>query len=160
MKKRNKIGKIILVIIICLIMVGVGYIGTKYLDKNLYLNTNLLVTFEDTKEFNLESTKVFDKESATSIYPNKITIENKSLKKVKYNLVLTKIDSNIDEDNLEYILYLNDKEVKSGKISSIKDILYTTDIGIKKKDYYKLYIYLTKETSDPKYNYKLEVTSK
>ena len=157
--KKNKIGKIILCIGICLFMVGVGYFVTKYLDKNMYLNTNLLVTFEDTKEFNLESDDVYNKEGAMDIYPNKFTILNRSLKQVKYNIVLSKIDSNVDDDNLEYTLYLNDKEVKSGKVSDIGDSLYTTNIGIKKKDYYKLYIYLTEKEKDPKFNYKLEVTS-
>lgn len=155
----KKIGKIILVIGICLFMVGLGYIVTKYLDKNMYLNTNLLITFEDTKEFNLESTEVYDKESATNIYPNKFNVQNNSLKSVKYNVILKEIGSNVDKDKLGYILYLNDKEVKDGNISDIKDILYTTNINIKKKDYYKLYIYLKEKVSDPIFNYKLEVTS-
>ncbi len=155
----KKIGKIILFIGICLFMVGLGYIVTKYLDKNMYLNTNLLITFEDTKEFNLESTEVYDKESATNIYPNKFNVQNNSLKSVKYNVILKEIDSNVDKDKLGYILYLNDKEVKDGNISDIKDILYTTNINIKKKDYYKLYIYLKEKVSDPIFNYKLEVTS-
>ena len=120
----KKIGKIILFIGICLFMVGLGYIVTKYLDKNMYLNTNLLITFEDTKEFNLESTEVYDKESATNIYPNKFNVQNNSLKSVKYNVILKEIDSNVDKDKLGYILYLNDKEVKDGNISDIKDILY------------------------------------
>ena len=153
------IGKIILVLGICSFMVGIGYVVTKYLDKNMYLNTNLLVTFEDTKEFNLESDDVYTKENALDIYPNKFIVENKSLKGVKYEVVLKEIDTNIETENLEYILYLNDKEVKSGKISDIKDVLYTSNIGLKKKDYYKLYIYLTKEVKEPIYNYKLEVTS-
>ena len=155
----KKIGKIILFIGICLFMVGLGYIVTKYLDKNMYLNTNLLITFEDTKEFNLESTEVYDKESATNVYPNKFNVQNNSLKNVKYNVILKEIDSNVDKDKLGYILYLNDKEVKDGNISDIKDILYTTNINIKKKDYYKLYIYLKEKVSDPIFNYKLEVTS-
>ena len=159
MKRRNKIGKFILIIGICILMVGIGYVVTKYLDKNLYLNTNLLVTFEDTKEFNLESTEVLDKEKALDIYPNKFIVENKSLKGVKYDVVLKVLDDSTEE-NLEYILYLNDEEVKSGKIKDIKDVLYTKSIGLKKKDYYKLYIYLTKEVSNPKFNYKLEITSK
>lgn len=156
---KNKVGKFILVLGICLLMVGLGYIVTKYLDKNLYLNTNLLVTFEDTKEFNLEDTNALTKDEALKTYPNKFTVENKSLKSVKYNINIKEIDSNVNKDNLEYILYLNDKEVKSGKISDL-DTLYSSSIGMKKKDYYKLYIYLTDKESDPKYSYKLEITSK
>ena len=156
--KKNKIGKLILFVGICLFMVGVGYLVTKYLDKNMYLNTNLLITFEDTKEFNLESLEVHTKETALDIYPNKFTVE--SLKSVKYNIVLTTIDTNIEDENLEYILYLNDEEVKSGKLKDIEDTLYTSNIGLKNKDYYKLYIYLTEEVEEPNYNYKIEVTAK
>ena len=156
---KSKVGKFILVVGICLFIVGVSYIVTKYLDKNLYLNTNLLVTFEDTKEFNLESTEVYSKSEAMNVYPNHFKVENRSLKTVKYNVILKEIDSNINKDNLSYILYLNDKEVKSGKIKEIEDILYTNNIGIKKTDIYKLYLYLTEKEEEPKYNYKIEIES-
>ena len=158
--KRNKVGKIILFIGICLFMTSLGYVVTKYLDKNLYLNTNLLVTFEDYKEFNLENTDVLTKDEAILEYPNKFIIENRSLKNVNYSIKLIEIDSNIENDKLNYILYKNDKEIKSGLLSEIDDILYQTDISIKKKDYYKLYIYLNEKEEEPKYTYKLEVTSK
>ena len=117
------VGKIIGVIGLCILMAGLGYVVTKYLDKNLYLNTNLLVTFEDYKEFNLESDKELTKEEALETYPNKFKVENKSLKSVEYSILLKEIDSNVT-DKLRYILYLNDKEIKEGSISSIKDSLY------------------------------------
>ena len=157
--KRNKVGKVILVVGICLIMVGLGYVVTKYLDKNLYLNTNLLVTFEDTKEFGLENDKALTKEEAINEYPNKFTVENKSLKGVKYDVILT-TSGDIDKDKLSYVLYLNDKEVKEGELSNIKDILYTSEIKTLKKDYYKLYIYLNEKVSEPDFTYKLEIQSK
>ena len=155
--KRNNIGKIILVIGICLFMVGLGYVVTKYLDKNLYLNTNLLVTFEDTKEFTLESTEVLTKEKAILEYPNKFTVENKSLKGVKYDILF--LTENKDIEDLSYVLYLNDKEVKSGKLSSVERVLYTNSIKTLKKDYYKLYIYKDSK-SDIDFTYKLEVEAK
>ncbi|MBR3661411.1 MAG: hypothetical protein IKN63_05910 [Bacilli bacterium] len=155
----KKLGKIILVLGICLSMVGISYIVTKYLDKNMYLNTNLLVTFEDNKEFNLESLDVLNKEEAREVYPNKFTIENRSLKSVKYNVILKEIETNINKENLSYILYLNDKEVKSGKVSEINEVLYTKEIGLKKTDEYKLYLYLTEKETDAKYNYKIEIDS-
>ena len=156
---KKNIGKIIGFIGICVFIVGVSYIVTKYLDKNMYLNTNLLVTFEDNKEFDLESTKKLDKESAILEYPNKFTIENRSLKSVKYDIVIKEIDSNIDLKDLNYILYLNDEEVKSGIIDDVDNILYTSNIGIKKTDSYRLYLYLTKTLDEPKYTYKIEVES-
>ena len=155
----KKLGKIILVLGICLVVVGVSYILTKYLDKNMYLNTNLLVTFEDSKEFNLESVEVLNKEEALDVYPNKFLVENRSLKSVKYNVLLKEIDVSINKENLNYILYLNDKEVKSGNISQIEGVLYTNEIGLKKTDEYKLYLYLTEKETDAKYNYKIEIES-
>ena len=157
--KRNKVGKTILVIGICLFMVGLGYVVTKYLDKNLYLNTNLLVTFEDTKEFSLENIEALTKEEALSEYPNKFTVENKSLKGVNYDIVLTSNEF-ADKDKLSYILYLNDKEIKEGNLSDIKNILYTGNIKTLKKDYYKLYIYLNEKVKEPEFTYKLEIQSK
>ncbi|MBQ8891347.1 MAG: hypothetical protein IJ068_00580 [Bacilli bacterium] len=156
---KNKVGKIILVIGICLFMVGLGYVVTKYLDKNLYLNTNLLVTFEDTKEFTLESFDVLTKKEALDTYPNKFTIENKSLKGVNYDVVLTS-DTNISEDNLSYVLYKNEEEVQTGNLSDIKDVLYTSSIKTLKTDSYRLYIYLTEKTSNPEFTYKLEIKAK
>ena len=55
--KKNGTGKIIGFIGLCVFIAGISYLLTQYLDKNLYLNTELLVTFEDTKEFMLENTK-------------------------------------------------------------------------------------------------------
>ena len=156
---KNKLGKIILVLGICLFIVGISYVVTKYLDKNMYLNTNLLVTFEDSKEFDLESTDVLTKEEALEVYPNKFTVENRSLKNVKYNIILSEIDTNINKENLSYILYLNDKEVKAGKISEVEKVLYTREVGIKKTDKYKLYLYLTEKETDASYNYKIEIES-
>ena len=156
--KRNRVGKVILVIGVCLFMVGLGYVVTKYLDKNLYLNTNLLVTFEDTKEFTLESFDVLTKSKALETYPNKFNVENKSLKNVDYDVVLT-TDSTIDKDKLSYVLYKNSEEVKTGKLSE-SDILYTNNIKTLKKDYYELYLYLTEKESSKEFTYKLEIKVK
>lgn len=156
----KKVGKIIGIIFLCGFSLVLGYFVTKYLDKNLYLDTNILVTFEDTKEFNLESNSVLKKEDAIKEYPNKFKVENKSLKKVKYDIILKEIDSNVDKENLEYVLYEGDKEVASGSIKDIKDILYSSNLGMKKSIEYKLYIYLTKEKEEASYKYSLEIASK
>jgi len=154
------VGKIIGILGLCSLAAGIGFIVTKYLDKNLYLDTKLLVKFEDYKEFNLESTDVYSKEEAINIYPNKFTVENKSLKGVKYDIHLKEKESNVNKDNLSYILYLNDKEVKAGKISELEEILYSNSVGLKKTDEYKLYIYLTEKEDAPKFTYTLEIKSK
>lgn len=156
----KKFGKIIGVIGLCLFAVGVSYFFTQYLDKNLYLNTELQVTFEDTKEFALENKNKLSKEEAIKEYPNTILVENKSLKNVDYTISIdNKKTDNLD--SLNYVLYLNDKEVKEGNLKDLKDnLLYETKIEKKKTDTYKLYVYLTKEIKDIDYTYSIVVNSK
>ena len=158
---RLRIGKIIGFLGICVFIAGVSYVFTKYLDKNLYLNTNILVTFEDSEEFSLESTDKLTKDEALKIYPNTFKVENKSLKSVKYNVLFEEKESNLEKDNLSFILYLNDKEIKSGNISDLQDnILYNGIIYIKKTDVFKLYLYLNINKEEVKYNYTITVDSK
>ena len=58
-------------------------------------------------------------------------------------------------------MYLNDKEIKSGKIADLeKNLLQETSIGRKKTDIYKLYLYLTDEKEDFSYKYSIVVDSK
>ena len=156
----KKFGKIVGFIGLCLFAVGASYFLTQYLDKNLYLNTELEVTFEDTKEFTLENKNKLTKEEAVKEYPNRILVENKSLKKVDYTISID--NKNTDNlDSLNYVLYLNDKEVKEGNLKDLKDnILYETKIEKKKTDTYKLYVYLTKDIEDIDYTYTIVVNSK
>ena len=156
----KKVGKIIGFIGLCLFAVGASYFLTQYLDKNLYLNTELEVTLEDSKEFSLESKEKLTKEEAIKIYPNTIKVENKSLKKVNYTISIdNKKTDNLDA--LSYVLYLNDEEVKSGDLKDLKDnLLYETKVGMKKTDTYKLYIYLNKDIEDIDYSYSIIVDSK
>ena len=157
---KLKLGKIIGFIGICIFVAGLSYILTKSLDKNLYLNTNILVTFEDSKEFSLENTNQLTKEEALNNYPNIFKVENKSLKSVKYDIILEETESSLDKDDLNYILYLNDKEIKDGKISDLENnVLYSNSLKIKGLDTYKLYLYLNEEKEEVTYNYKIKVNS-
>lgn len=157
----KKIGKLIGFIGLCVFIAGISYVLTKNLDKNLYLNTNLEITFEDSKEFSLENTNKLTKEEALKTYPNTFKVENKSLKKVQYDVIFKEIKNNIKDYDLNYILYLNDKEVKEGKIKDLEDdILYNNTISIKRTDTYKLYLYLTDEIEEVTYNYTIKIDSK
>ena len=154
----KKIGKLIGFIGICIFVAGISFILTKYLDKNMYLNTELLVTFEDTKKFKLENTNKLTKDEALKTYPNTFKIENKSLKKVSYQV---NIETKDKLDKINYILYLNDKEKGDGKLSDLKDnILYENNIDRKKEDTYKLYLYLTEEEDNFDFTYSIVVDSK
>ena len=152
--------RIIGVILLCAI-VGVGaYFGTYYLDKlRKGGDVNVTVTFDDTKTFKIESVEKMNKEQALKEWPYIINVENTGSGKGLYQIIITDIEtSTIKRDSLEYSLYLDEKEVTSGKLNDIKDnILYTGEIEGNTKQEYKLYIWVVKEVEkEVTYEYKLE----
>ncbi len=157
MKKRGLVGKVIGSIGICIFACGIAYVVTHYIEKSKYADINLIVTFEDTKEFTLENVKKLTKEEALNTYPYVFTLENKGIVGTDFNL---KIEDNKDtpRENLNYILLLNDKEIVSGKLSDIKDdILFSGNIARKKTDTYKVYIYFNTDIKNAKYTYSLKI---
>lgn len=152
--------KIIGVILLCLI-VGIGaYFGTLYID-NLRKDSNVsvTVTFDDTKSYIIPSIDKMNKEEALKEWPYMMEVENTGTGKGLYQILITDIEtSTIKRDNLDYLLYLDEKEVASGKLQDIKDnILYTGEILGKTKQKYKLYIWVSSEVEkDSVYEYKLE----
>lgn len=152
--------KIIGVIILCLI-VGVGtYFLTLFLD-NLRKggDVNVVVTFDDTNYYTIPSITKMNKEKALLEWPYKMTVENTKDGKALYQIIITETEkSTIKRDSLEYSLYLDDKEISSGKLNDIKNnILYTGNIEGKIKQNYKLYIWVIKDVLETDvYEYKLE----
>ncbi len=152
--------KIIGVILLCLI-VGVGaYFGTLYLD-NLRKdgNVSVTVTFDDTESYVIPTTSKMTKEEALKEWPYMMEVENTGTGKGLYQIIITDIEtSTIKREKLDYLLYLDDKEITSGKLKDIKDnILYTGEILGKTKQKYKLYIWVNNEVEkDSVYEYKLE----
>lgn len=157
MKKKLLIGKIICFIGILIFTIGISYMFTYYLEKTKYQDIDLLVTFEDTYDFTLENTSFLDEESVLKTYPYIFTVLNNGKSKVNYQIKINDLDTNISREDLDYILYKNDKEIKKGSLDNINDILYTTNIKGKKNDTYKLYIYLNKELDEVNYKYSLEI---
>ena len=152
--KKLLIGKIIGIIGICLLAMGISYTITYYYDKVNYKNTNVLVTFEDTKEFTIPSKKL-DKENVLKTYPYIFKVENKESSKVNYQI---KINTSLKD--LNYVLYLDDKEIKDGNIENLdNNILYENTIFGKKESLYKLYVYSNKDLEDD-VTYSIEVISK
>jgi hypothetical protein len=152
--------KIIGVILLCLVMGVVAYYGTLYID-NLRKggDVNVTVTFDDTETYVIPSIEKMDKEKALKEWPYMMDVENTGSGKGLYQIIITdKETSTIKRDKLDYLLYLNDKEIKSGKLKDIKDnILYTGEIEGKTKQRYKLYIWVNSEVEkESVYEYKLE----
>lgn len=86
MKKRLLIGRIIGFIGICIFAMGLSYTVTYYMDKVLYEDISLLVTFEDTETFKLENTSKLEKTEALNTYPYIFSIENNGLGSVTYQI--------------------------------------------------------------------------
>lgn len=152
--------RIIGVILLCGI-IGVGaYFGTLYLDKlKKGGEVKVTVTFDDTETYVIPSVKKMKKEEALNEWPYIMEVDNTGSGKGLYQIIITDIDkSTLKRDVLEYALYLEDKEVKTGKLSDIKDnILYTGEIEGKTKQKYKLYIWVISEVDEKSvYEYKLE----
>ena len=152
--------KIIGVILLCIVF-GVGaYYGTLYLDSLKKTGSvNVTVTFDDTETFKIESIEKMDKEKALKEWPYIMEVENSGSGKGLYQIIITDVlTSTIKRDTLDYSLYLEDKEVVSGKLKDIKDnILYTGEIEGKTKQKYKLYVWVTSEVEkESNYEYKLE----
>ena len=161
MKKRLLIGKIIGTIGIMLFAMGISYVITYQLEKSLYENIDLLVTFEDNEYFSLENTNKLLKDEAIKTYPYIFTIENKGKSRALYEIKIKDEEfKNLERSNLDYVVLLNDKEVLSGSLSSVENnTLYKTSIEKKKTDTYKVYIYLNKEIEEASYKYSLDIIS-
>ena len=86
-------------------------------------------------------------------------VENTGSNKGLYQIIIKDMKENtIKRDVLEYSLYLDDKEVKTGKLKDLKEnILYTYEVNANTKQDYKLYIWANEEENveNPVYEYKL-----
>lgn len=152
--------RIIGVILLCAI-IGVGaYFGTLYMDKlKKGGEVNVTVTFDDTETYTIPSIEKMDKESALKEWPYIMEVDNSGSGKGLYQIIIKDEEkSTIKREKLEYLLYLDDKEVTKGNLGDIKDnILYTGEIEGKSKQKYKLYIWVISEVEkDSIYEYKLE----
>lgn len=163
--KKNKIGKTILIIFLSLIIVGVSYIGSFYLDKiyKYYGNVSIKVTFDDTKTYVIPDSIKSTKEKALTTWPYMFTIENSGDRKGLYEIIIKDIDtSTIKRNDLKYILFLDDKEIKEDFLSNVKnDVLYTHAINKNSTQRYKLYIYSISDNTlkDDIYEYQLSLNA-
>ena len=117
--------KIVGVILLC-IVIGVGaYFGTLYLDKlRKGGEVKVTVTFDDTETYVIPSIEKMNKEKALEEWPYIMNVENTGSGKGLYQIIITDQEkSTIKRESLEYSLYLDDKEITSGKMRDIKNIL-------------------------------------
>ena len=154
--------KLIVIGVILGILSGVmGYFGTLYLDKlKKGGEVNIKVTLEDTDEFKLENNKKQTKEDALKEWPYIFYIDNSGDGKGLYQIKMIDSESNtIKREDLSYVLLLDDKEIKSGKLGELKDnLLYQGEILGNIKQSFKLYVYLENDYQEEDlYQYKIDV---
>ena len=152
--------KVIGIILLCLVCGVVAYFGTLYLD-NLKKggDVKIVVTFDDTETFTLESIEKMDKEKALKEWPYIMEVNNLGTGKGLYQVIITDMEkSTIKREVLDYALFLDDKEVATGKLKDVKDsILYTGEIEGKTKQQFKFYVWVTSDVEKESiYEYKLE----
>lgn len=152
--------KIIGVVFLCLIIGVLSYFGTLYLDKlKQGGEVKVIVTFDDSDTYVIPNIKKMDKKEALDEWPYIMEVANDGSGKALYQIIITDVEkTTIKRENLEYSLYLDDKEVTSGNLSNIKNnVLYTGEIGGNTKQKYKLYIWVTSDVDEKDtYEYKLE----
>ena len=156
--KKGLIGKLVVVIILAILSFFISYYVTSFLDRNLFKPIDLLITFEDTKDFTLENTNKMTKEEALLIYPYTFEIKNNGAS-VDYQIILEDLKKeNISRDDLEFILVRDGKEVKSGNLLYLKNnIIYKTNILEDEVSKYQLYVYVTSNKEEIYYQYQIKV---
>ena len=154
----KKVKIIIITILLCVASGILAYFGTLKLDMpRKGGNVNIKVTFDDTETYVIPSIKKMTKEEALKEWPYKLKVNNTGTAKGLYQILIEDVSDSIKRNDLDYALYLDEKEVQSGNLSKIKDnILYTYEINGNTEQKYDLYIWSTTEHKDEeKYEYKL-----
>lgn len=155
---KRKILIIILSIALCVVSGVLAYFISLKIDMaKKGGNVDLKVTFDDTETYVIPSIKKMEKEMALKEWPYKITLNNSGTAKCLYQILIEDVSESIKRDDLDYALYLDEKEIKEGHLKDIKDnLLYTYEINANTTQKYDLYIWSSvDQKEDSKYEYKL-----
>lgn len=162
MKNKTKIGKIIGIILFTLVIIGLSYFVTYEVDNYLkkQKNVNIEVTFDDTEFYTIPYTKKSDKETMLKEWPYMFTIKSSGNAKGLYQIIIKdKVINNIKRENLEYVLILDEKEVKTGLLSDISNnVLYESSIK-NSSQRYKLYIWNKDDIEKCEYSYQITINA-
>ena len=154
----KKIKIILLTIVLCLLSGAIAYYVTLQIDKyRKGGNVDVKVTFDDTETYVIPSIQKMSKEEALKEWPYKVTVVNSGNAKGLYQIIIEDVSNSIQRDDLDYALFIDEKEVSSGNLKKIKDnILYTYEISANETQKYDLYIWCVKDQKEEsKYEYKL-----
>lgn len=155
---KKKVIIISVSIILCVISFVLTYFVTLKIDMlKKGGNVDVKVTFDDTESYVIPSIKKMDKETALKEWPYKITVNNSGTAKGLYQIIIEDISNSIKRDDLDYVLFLDEKEIKEGHLKDISNnILYTYGIDANTTQKYDLYIWSSVEQDEKNtYEYKL-----
>jgi len=162
---KRRIKKVILLVFLSLIIIGISYVGSYYIDK-LYKDdekVSLKVVFDDTETYVIPNNVQSNKEDVLKTWPYMFSVLNDSQSKGLYQIIINDQESStIERNNLNYLLVLDDKEVKESNLGEIKEnILYTYEIAGKTSQRYKIYIWSTSDETkkDDIYEYKISLNA-
>jgi len=160
---KKKVAKFVLIILLFTGAVVGSYFITQFIDQTNTKNTKAIidVVFDDNEYYIMPNNNVLDYDEALLEWPYKFTVSNTGNSTGLYQIIiLDDKENDIKRDNLSYILFENEKEIKKGKLIDIKnDILYEGNIKKESKNDYKLYIYNNKETEGKIYKYSIKLNA-
>lgn len=143
--KKKRIIKGILIIALSLIIIGVSYIGSLYIDKWYQGREKVAinVTFDDAKTYTIPTNKKLTQEEALKTWPYMFTIENTENGTGLYQLIIKDVsDSTITRDKLNYLLLMDEDKIGGGSLAKItNDVLYEGKITKHQSQRFKLYIW-------------------
>lgn len=160
---KKKVVRIILMILLFIGAIIGSYVITYFVDQINLKNKEAIidVVFDDNEYYIMPNNSVLDYDKALLEWPYKFTVSNTGNAGGLYQIIIIDDKENdINRDNLHYILYENDKEIKKGTLKDIKnDVLYETNIKKESENEYKLYIYNSQETNGQTYKYSIKLNA-
>lgn len=159
--KKNK--KKIITAFLVIFSFALSFILTYYYDKGIdsKKNASLELIYEDYEYCALENNSVLSKEDALKEWPFIFKMKNKGNTDSLYQLsILYDKENDMKIDSFNYILFINDEEVKNDKLINLdENILYEDKIKSNKENVYKLYIYKNKEDQGTVFKYSVKVNA-
>lgn len=156
---KKKVLKIIIIFLLVIIAFGGSYAITYLVDQNKNRNkeAEISVLFDDNEYYLIPNSDILTEEEALVEWPYQFKVTNTGNTDGLYQIIIMDdLENDISRNNLSYILYLNEKEIKKGNLDEIaNNVLYETVISPSKEQNYKLYIYKKTESEGTIYQYSI-----
>ena len=160
---KKKVVRVVLMFLLFIVAIIGSYAITYLVDQINLQNKQAIidVVFDDNEYYIMPNNEVLNYDEALLEWPYKFSVLNSGNTKGLYQIIIFDDNENdINRDNLSYILFEDDKEIKKGNLKDIKNnILYESNIKKESEKEYKLYIYNNKETEGKIYKYSIKLNA-